>query len=87
MLGFDLSSYDEPLNNIYKGTDNYLSSDAKGFNTSNWLNQMQFVFEKHSNTQFYWVSTPLSKVFDLGLENKNLGVLTKAELCDILSII
>ena len=25
ILGFDLSSYDEPLNNIYKGTDNYLS--------------------------------------------------------------
>jgi len=87
MLGFDLSSYDESLNNIYKGTDNYLSNDAKGFDTSRWLSRMQFVFEKHSNTQFYWVSTPLSKVFDLGLENKNLGYLTKAELCDILSII
>ena len=29
ILGFDLSSYDEPLNNLYKGTDNYLPSDAK----------------------------------------------------------
>ena len=93
ILGFDLSSYDEPLNNIYKGTDNYLSSDAKGFNTSNWLNQMQFVFEKHSSTQFYWVSTPLSKdryslskAFVLGLENKNVGYLTKTEFCDKLTI-
>ena len=32
ILGFDLSSYDEPLNNIYKGTDNYMPSDARGLN-------------------------------------------------------
>ena len=29
MLGFDLSSYDKPLNNIYKGSNNYLPNTQK----------------------------------------------------------
>ena len=55
MLGFDLSDYDEPLNNIYKGTDNYLSSDSKGFNTDEWVSQLIQVFKEFHETQFYWV--------------------------------
>jgi len=84
ILGFDLSSYDEPLNNLYKGTDNYLSSDAKGFNTNNWRNQMQTVFREFPDTQFYWVDA--TKHSHLPEEN-NLRYLTKAELCDIVSIL
>jgi len=55
MLGFDLSDYDEPLNNIYKGTENYLPKTAKGFNPVNWIIQMNSVFEKHRRVTFYWV--------------------------------
>ena len=55
MLGFDLSDYDEPINNIYKGTDNYLSSDSKGFNTYEWVSQLIQVFKEFDETQFYWV--------------------------------
>ena len=55
MLGFDLSSYDEPLNNIYKGTDNYLPEEAKGFNVDNWLVQLIETFKNFPDTQFYWV--------------------------------
>ena len=84
ILGFDLSSYDEPLNNLYKGTDNYLSSDAKGFNTNNWRNQMQTVFREFPDTQFYWVDA--TKYSHLPEEN-NLRYLTKAELCDIVNIL
>ena len=84
ILGFDLSSYDEPLNNLYKGTDNYLSSDAKGFNTNNWRNQMQTVFREFPDTQFYWVDA--TKHSHLPEEN-NLRYLTKAELCDIVNIL
>ena len=84
ILGFDLSSYDESLNNLYKGTDNYLSSDAKGFNTNNWRNQMQTVFREFPDTQFYWVDA--TKHSHLPEEN-NLRYLTKAELCDIVSIL
>ena len=84
ILGFDLSSYDEPLNNLYKGTDNYLSNDAKGFSSVNWRNQMQTVFREFPDIQFYWVDA--TKHSHLPEEN-NLRYLTKTELCDILSII
>ena len=90
MLGFDLSSYDEPLNNLYKGTDNYLSSDAKGFNTNNWRNQMQTVFREFPDTEFCWVDATKHSQgpHDAFLsEEKNLRYLTKTELCDIVSII
>ena len=55
MLGFDLSSYDEPLNNIYKGTDNYLPEESKGFNVDNWLVQLIEIFKNFPDTQFHWV--------------------------------
>ena len=84
ILGFDLSSYDEPLNNLYKGTDNYLSSDAKGFNSNNWRNQMQTVFREFPDIEFYWVDA--TEHSHLSEEN-NLRHLTKTELCDIVSIL
>ena len=77
ILGFDLSSYEEPLNNIYKGTDNYLSSDAKGFNSTNWMNQMQTVFREFKDIKFYWVDA--KKEF---IQENNVSYLTKAEFCD-----
>jgi len=93
ILGFDLSSYDEPLNNMYKGTDNYLSSDAKGFNSVNWINQMQTVFTEYKDVKFYWVD-PVDRFgqeeFFLTDQNgkfNNLEYLTKDSLCDKLNIL
>ena len=77
ILGFDLSSYDEPLNNIYKGTDNYLPSDAKGFNSTNWMNQMQTVFREFKDITFSWVDAK-----EQFIQENNLSYLTKAEFCD-----
>jgi len=82
ILGFDLSSYDEPLNNMYKGTDNYLSSDARGFNPVNWQNQMQTVFREFKDVQFSWVDA--TEEF---IQENNLSYLTKAEFCDTLAIL
>ena len=81
ILGFDLSSYDEPLNNLYKGTDNYLPSDARGFNSVNWKNQMQTVFREFTDVKFSWVDAK-----EEFIQENNLGYLTKAEFCDILHI-
>jgi len=77
ILGFDLSSYDEPLNNLYKGTDNYLPSDAKGFNSTNWMNQMQTVFREFKDVQFSWVDAK-----EQFIQENNLSYLTKTEFCD-----
>ena len=86
MIGFDLSSYDEPLNNIYKGTDNYLPSDAKGFNTINWLNQMQTVFTEFKEITFYWVDPVHRKGEISDVKYNNVRYLTKTEFCDKFNI-
>jgi len=86
MLGFDLSSYDENLNNIYKGTDNYLPSDAKGFNTVNWLNQMQTVFSEFKDTTFYWVDPIHREGQVTNVKNNNIRYLTKTGFCDKFNI-
>ena len=77
ILGFDLSSYDEPLNNLYKGTDNYLPSDARGFNSMNWQNQMQTVFREFKDVKFSWVDAK-----EEFIQENNLGYLTKADFYD-----
>jgi hypothetical protein len=83
ILGYDLSSYDKDLNNIYKGTDNYLPATAKGFNPINWMTQMEKVFDKYKVIDFYWVD----RQFDEKIQFNNVKDLTKTELCDILHII
>ena len=83
MLGFDLSAYNKPLNNVYKGTDNYLPASSKGLNTVNWVNQMKTTFVEFQDVTFYWVDTQLTEYFNY----PNLRYLTKTELCDILQII
>jgi hypothetical protein len=60
MCGFDGSNYSEPLNNIYKGSKNYLATDSRGFNTTNWDNQFKVVQKEFSNVQFYKVGTDLT---------------------------
>ena len=83
VLGFDLSSYNAPLNNMYKGTDNYLPSDAKGFNPVNWYNQMRTVFREFwlYGIKFYLVDS------EVKFDEKNVSYITKNELCEELKIV
>ena len=83
ILGYDLSSYDEDLNNLYKGTDNNLPATAKGFNSTNWMNQMATIFNEFRDKQFYWVD----RQFDEKLFFDNVRDLTKDELFDKLHIL
>ena len=80
MLGFDLSSYDDPLNNVYKGTKNYLPATAKGFNQVNWYNQMEIVFKAFHHINFFLVDSAVQ------FEENNVSHITKNELCDALEI-
>jgi len=60
MLGFDGSNYSEPLNNVYKGSKNYLATDSRGFNTTNWDNQFKMIQREFPNVKFYRVGTELT---------------------------
>jgi hypothetical protein len=52
LLGFDLYGIDNKINNIYKGTDNYVSGDKKAINPSYWIHQIAKVFECFPNNKF-----------------------------------
>ena len=60
MLGFDGSNYSEPLNNVYKGSKNYLPEDSRGFNTINWDNQFKMIQRDFPNVKFHKVGTELT---------------------------
>jgi len=92
MLGFDLSSYDKPLNNLYKGTDNYLPEDAKGFNPINWINQLSEIFDKYKGRTFYWIDCQISGGHSwhgssLRDYHANVQLITSQEFCDKLKIV
>tara|TARA_B100000035_G_scaffold137124_1_gene116868 strand:+ start:931 stop:1563 length:633 start_codon:yes stop_codon:yes gene_type:complete len=62
MLGFDLSNYleqnkptNDPMNNIYKGTDCYAPKEAKARYAGKWAIQMAEVFSKNRHIEFYRV--------------------------------
>ena len=52
MIGFDLYNIDKKVNNIYKDTENYLKSDARGVDPSYWIHQTEKVFECFPNIRF-----------------------------------
>ena len=60
MCGFDGTNYSEPLNNIYKGSKNYLTADSRGFNTINWDNQFRWLQRDFPKVKFIKVGTELT---------------------------
>ena len=53
MCGFDGTEYSKPLNNIYKGSKNYLPEDSRGFNTINWKNQFRMLQRDFPKVKFF----------------------------------
>ena len=60
MLGFDGNDYNKPINNVYKGSSNYLPEDNRGFNPVNWNNQFRMLQKDFPDVQFYRVGTDLT---------------------------
>ena len=84
MFGFDLSTYNDNINNIYKGSKNYLPETAKGFNAANWRSQLYITFNEYSKVKFKWVGNDFryinnSKIMDC----KNVELLTYDNIGDI----
>ena len=80
VLGFDLSERQSLLNNVYKGTENYLPATAKGFSKDNWYNQMKAVFREFHGTEFYLVDSTVR------FDEDNVSYITKDMLCNELDI-
>lgn len=52
LLGFDLYSKNDKVNNIYKDSNNYDSSDKRPVDPRYWIHQISKTFEIYSNTKF-----------------------------------
>ena len=52
LIGFDLYSKDNKVNNIYKDTANYADSNSHSIDHSYWVYQISKVFEYYPNTTF-----------------------------------
>ena len=58
LLGFDLFSNNNKVNNIYKGTPNYEKADSRPVDPSFWIHQIAKVIEHYPHKQFRVFNKP-----------------------------
>jgi hypothetical protein len=58
LLGFDLYGIDNRVNNIYKGTSNYLAADSRAVDPSYWIYQTGLIFKHYPDIEFTIINTP-----------------------------
>ena len=74
LLGFDLSTINQPHSNVY------LLEDYKlGFDSTTWQNQMKTVMRKFKDVQFTWVSPMLETENFQGIDNLKFTTSEKFE--------
>ena len=56
LVGFDLYSNTNNINNIYKGTKNYAVATNAATPSQNWIGQMAMVFKKYPSITYYKVN-------------------------------
>ena len=78
MFGFDVSTYTEQLNNLYKGTENYLSAETdKKLPASDWKQQLYLTFREFSDIKFNWVGSDFGYITDTKIMNcDNVNLIT-----------
>tara|TARA_B100001057_G_scaffold130837_1_gene129920 strand:+ start:5890 stop:6474 length:585 start_codon:yes stop_codon:yes gene_type:complete len=65
IIGFDIGSESDKVNNIYKSTPNYNDADTKPVDPSYWIYQMNKVFECFDKVQFiYYNNKPWPKIIN-----------------------
>ena len=52
MIGFDLFSNNDNVNNIYKGTPNYNKADSHPVDPSYWIYHLAKIFEKFDQKEY-----------------------------------
>ena len=56
LIGFDLGSSTDKINNVYKGTDNYLSEESATVPSTNWIQQHKQNFIDFPDVTFWKVN-------------------------------
>jgi hypothetical protein len=60
LIGHDLNSANNFVNNMYKGTKHYVISEHSPTPSINWIVQWKALFEKHQNITFYKVNKEIN---------------------------
>ena len=89
MLGHDLVSDTNTVNNIYKSTDNYVASEFEPTPSGNWELQWKRLMELNPKIKFYKVNkelndSPTNRKIDVftAQEDINLEYISQAQLLD-----
>ena len=89
LFGHDIYSNTKTVNNLYKGTDHYVSSENGKTPSENWKIQWGALFTEYKHIQFYKVnekpvgtSDPINCVVDLWVNNKNVEYITYSTMLD-----
>lgn len=69
LIGFDMGSVNGKVNNLYKDTDNYLSSEAAVTPYTNWIQQHSQNFADFPNVKFWKVNE-----HPLGTDDSNIFI-------------
>ena len=90
IVGHDLYSDTDKVNNIYAGTNSYVDKDALAARpnnpdeTFNWILQHKHTFDKFTNTQFYKVNRGAEAKTDMPIKEwstcPNLKYITQKEM-------
>jgi len=62
LIGHDIFTSDKRnwINNVYKGSENYVRTNHPNHGTENWVNELQRIFYNFPDTKFYHVN-PIKK--------------------------
>jgi hypothetical protein len=91
LIGHDLESYNEKLNNMYKDTLHYGLKEAHKTPSVNWINQWLELVKEHQNITFYKVnpnggdgSDPISTIPEAWANEKNIQYIDYTTLDNML---
>ena len=76
LLGMDMYSTTDYVNNLYKGTRGYVGKSAKAIDPKNWLNHTIKLCEKYPEHEYVHVGKPIDKFKDI----KNMTNISYDEL-------
>jgi len=62
IVGFDLYSTDNLVNNVYKDTNNYSNANSQSVDPSYWIYQIEQIFKYYPNTKFIIRNSPQWKL-------------------------
>jgi hypothetical protein len=83
LLGHDIYSDTNTVNNLYKDTNGYIGKNAKAIDPKNWIRHYAVIFKKWHDTKFIIVNT---KKTDEWKDIENINYITYEQFNDTLNL-